>query len=398
MYHKIGNVEKIIDVFRTLGFNDEQILKLVAKKKSYISRFNKINESFAFYYAEMKKRNYTEEEIYALATNYPNAMFYRFYRGIMKKEYVDFIEEYRASKDEKTKSNLDLEGVTKVLKSIGISQKKLDDVYTFSCSVLWMDIKDLKDNITFHKSCGITHEQLRINVNKYPRTLELGEKDCQDLLKEMKKFNLGKNDLGRLISTCAKLKIKLNPERFTENLKWAEDMNLDLIKLGKNILKSNIFVINKRSTLEKYFYDIVKLGLSEDEVRKIVSSTPSTLTMDKGGIAYTMNLLILFGLSEEEMIKVITEYSGIFTLSFDNIIAKLRVLRDYNLMWYIVKKPKNLIQSAELIEARAAHLKAKYDFDDEEFARYVFQAEENFVRMFKFDNDHVKNIKILQKK
>lgn len=403
MYHKIENVEKIVNTFRNLGFNDEQILKLASNKKSYISRFKEIKTSFAYYYSEMKKRNYTDEEIYALATNYPNAMFYRFYRGIIKKEYVDFIEQLRFSKVPVIESKLDLQGVTKVLKSVGISSKKLDDIYTFSCSILWMDINDLKDNIAFHKSCYISDEQLKINVNYYPRTLELGEKELSKLLDEMRKLSLTKKDLGRLISTCARLKIKLNPERFIDNLKWAEEKNLDLLRLGKNILKSNIFVINKRSALEKDFLELVKLGLSEEEVREIVSSTPSTLTMDKNSIAYIMNLLIIFGLSEEEMKKVIIEYSAIFTLSIDNIIAKLRVLRDYNLMWYIIKKPKNLIQSAELTEARVIFLKSNYYKDeniqcDDEFARYVFAAEVNFRSKFEVDNEDVKNTKILQKK
>lgn len=398
MYHKIGNVEKIVKVFRELGFNDEQILKLVANKKSYVSRFSTIKESFSYYHAEMLRKNYSEEEIYALATAYPNAMFYRFYRGIMKKEYVTFIENYRANKDQIETSTLDLDGVTKILKSVGISQKKLDDVYTFNSPILWMNVEDLKTNIAYHKSCGITSEQLKLNVNSYPRTLELGESDFPEVLVQMEKYKLNKKDLGRLISTCAKLKIKHNPERLLANLKWAEDKGIDLPKLGKNILKSNIFVVNKSETLENDFNDLVKLGISEDDVRKIVSSTPSTLTMDKNIIAYTMNLLILFGMSEEEMLKVITEYSALFTLSIDNIISKLRVLRDYNLIWFIVKRPKNLIQSAELIEARAEYLRTYYYYSEEEFARYVFAPEENFIRMFNVNNDDVKNKKILQKK
>lgn len=398
MYRKIGNVENIIDVFSRLGFNDEQILKFVANKKNYIKRFDKIEESFYFYRDEMKKRNYTEEEIYALATNYPNVIFCRFYRGIMKKECVDFIENFRASKDEKNNSTLDLQSVTKVLKSVGISQKKLDDVYTFNCSILWMNTGDLKNNIAFHKSCGISTEQLKINVNNYPKTLKLGAKDCQDLLKEMKKFNLDRKDLGRLINTCAALKIELNTERFIENLKWAQDMKLNLVKLGKNILKSNIFVINKSSTLEKDFYDLVKLGLSEDDVRKIVSSTPSTLTMDKSFVAYAMNLLILFGMSEEEMIKVVTEYPGVFTMSIDNLVNKLRILRKYNLIWYIVNKPKNLIQSAELTEARAEYLIKYHSLKEIDFVRYLFTSEENFKRIFTIDNNGIKSQRILQKK
>ena len=76
MFRKIENVEKIVNVFRCLGFNDEQILKLVSNKKSYINRFANLEESFSFFRTEMLKRNYTEEEIYALATNYPCAMFY----------------------------------------------------------------------------------------------------------------------------------------------------------------------------------------------------------------------------------------------------------------------------------------------------------------------------------
>lgn len=176
MYHKIANVEKIIKVFTKLGFSDAQILKLVSNKKPYIKRFAEIEDAFQYYKKEMLNREYTEEEIYALATNYPAAIFYRFYHGCMKKEYISYIENYRQNKNDDS-TNLDLPGVTKVLKSVGISQKKLDDIYTFNSPILWMSIRDLKDNIKYQMSCNITREQLKINVNNYPRILELGKKN-----------------------------------------------------------------------------------------------------------------------------------------------------------------------------------------------------------------------------
>lgn len=398
MYRKIGNVEKIIDVFRDLGFNDEQILKLVANKKRYISRIDSIKDSFSNYHEEMVKRNYTEDEIYALATNYPSAMFYRFYRGILKKDYADFIDNYREEKNQISETKIDLQGVTKVLKSVGLSQKKLDDIYTFNSPLLWMSIEDLEANIAFHKSCGISLEQLKINVNNYPSTLELCENDFIEVLEQMKKFDLGKGDLGRLISTCARLRAKIHPQKLLDNLKWAEDKKLNLKKLGKNILKSNLFIVYSSDALEKNFEEIIKLGINEENLKQMISSTPSILTMDKNIFAYIMNLLLLFDMSEEDMLNVITEYSAIFTLSIDNILSKLRVARDYNLIWYIIKNPKNLIQSAELTEARAEYLSTYYYYNEEEFARYVFSAEENFIRMFNVDNDYVKNEKILQKK
>lgn len=396
MYHKIANVTKIVDKFVRLGFNDEQILDLVSNKKQYIKRIDELESSFAFYKEEMLKRNYSEEEIYALATKYPASMFHRFYKGIMKKEYVEYINQYRLETHDNT-STLDLDGVTKVLKAIGMSDKQLDQVYTFKCPILRMSVKALNDNIKYQKSCGITDIQLKNNINSYARILEYGENELEPMLKSMQLCGLDKYALGKLLCTCSKFKLKLNPERFISNLKWAVDKELDLNILGRNILKSNVLVINKPEALDNNFNSIVKLGLSEDNVRKIISATPSTLTMDKNMMAYTMNLLIVFGMTEEEMIKVVTEYSTIFTCSIDNLVAKLRVLRDYNLIWYIVKKPKNLIQSAELIEARAAYLKNYYYYNEEEFARYVFSAEENFVRMFEIDNYHVKCEKILQK-
>lgn len=397
MYHKIGNVEKMVCIFQELGFNDEQILKLVSNKKKYINRLDNIKEAFEYYQTEMKKRNYTEEEIHALATTYPNAIFYRFYRGIMKKEYRVFIDQYRLSKDNSKDTNLNIQGITKVLKSIGISQNQLDHIYTFNCSVLWMNKSDLLDNIAYHRSCDISDEQLKVNVNNYPRNLELGEKELSSLLTYMEKFSLTKKDLGKLLTTCSKLKIKIDPERFIDNLKWAQEKGLDLEKLGKNILKSNLFVINKKETLEKDFLSILKLDLSENETKKIVSSAPSVLTMDKARMAYIMNLFILFGMSEEEMKRVITEYPAIFTVSIDNILKKLRVLRDYDLLWYIILKPKNLIQGAELIETRAEYLKTFYHYEKKEFARLVFLGKKDFKSKFDVSNNILKNKKILQK-
>lgn len=398
MYHKIGNVEKIVNVFRDLGFNDEQILKLVANKKRYISRLDSIKDSFYNYHEEMVKRNYSEDEIYALATAYPSAIFCRFYHGILKKDYADFINNYREEKNQISETKIDLQGVTKVLKSVGLSQKKLDDIYTFNSPLLWMSIEDLEANITFHKSCGISLEQLKLNVNNYPSTLELCENDFIEVLVQMKKFDLGKSDLGRLISTSAKLRAKIYPQKLLDNLKWAENKKLNLKKLGKNILKSNLFIVYSSDALENNYKEIIKLGINEENLKQMISSTPSILTMDKSIFVYIMNLLLLFDMSEEDMLNVITEYSAIFTLSIDNIISKLRVARDYNLIWYIIKNPKNLIQSAKLTEARAEYLSTYYYYNEEEFARYVFSAEENFVRMFNVDNEHVKNEKILQKK
>ena len=92
---------------------------------------------------------------------------------------------------------------------------------------------------------------------------------------------------------------------------------------------------------------------------------------------------IKYGCSVEETKKIIIESKIYLTLGKENLDGKFKIYEKYNLLEYIVRKPKNIIQSADLTSDRAEYLLRYYSSLKEEiYFNMVFTSKAVFEKRF----------------
>ena len=123
--------------------------------------------------------------------------------------------------------------------------------------------------------------------------------------------------------------------------------------------------------------DLMSLGFTKEQILKMTSFFPKIYSLSISKIKDTINTLEQLGFTKEETIKMIYELPTLLGYEINNIIEKVSYIISIGLKDSILKNPKNLMQSAELTEARDKYLTEELNLDIND---------KNYILLFRCNN------------
>lgn len=390
--------EKLHPLVKTLydfGFSNAQIRKMIIRLKKISDRLDRVEESYIYYHAQMVKKGYSEYQIKELACRYPRAMFHKFCKGKLKSEFEEYANSLpRDGVSVEENNEFDFDGIRKILLDLGLEEKRVDYIFSINSEIIFMSKDMLKSNIKFYHNCGLTDADIVKIESKHAMFLERGEDYYKDVLGKLLSIGLTLSDFGKLQKCTVRERRLVDANELDRIINWSIKKDLDLYKFFKGITKTFTIAHIPEEALDKGFQNLLDLGFNEDEAAIIISNAPSTLTMSYANLSNKFQVPIKYGCNLEETKKIVVESKRYFTLSEDNLDSKFKIYRKWGLMQFIVKKPRNIIQSADLTDARAEYLLKYYpSLSEESYYWMVFTSEDIFKKRFKGNNKYVLSLK-----
>lgn len=394
MYIEKEKVEEIATDLLTLNFTKSQTKRLLCNNKRTIGDLSNLKENYASYHDKMVSLGYSEYELHELACKFPKVMNLRFSAGKLRDDFDEYIKSLpQEQAEDEEEIYFEFNRIRKILKDLGVSKKRIDFIFSKNIDMLFKNPKIVEDNIKFYHSCGLTNVDLVRLINHHATILEYGESTYAEALKRMVPLGLTRYDFGKIIMNVAKARRILSNKELIDFIDFVESKPFDYDKLRKGIIKHSSLVTVPREILEDGYTNIERLGFSEEEAGEILSTEISIIIMSYDNLSYKAEIPICFGCTKKDARKIIRDYPGYLTQSQENLKTKFEVYYRRELLKYIIKKPKNIIQNAELTDGRAAYLKKYFPWIVEPaFSRMVFTSEETFKKRFNGNNDYVKKV------
>jgi len=391
VYISNSKIDPLIKSLTDLGFSNSQITKLITKIKKISDRLDTFDESYAFYHKNMISLGYSEYQIKELACEYPRAVYHRFCgKKILAKhkEYIDSIPMNEKSKPKKS-NNFKFDKIALLLSLLGVSEERIKRIFSVKSKIIYMTTKELWSNINFYLKCGLDDETIVKILDRHATFLEQGESYYLDSIKKAEEYGLNLKDFGKIIKNISLSYHRiLNNTDLIELLEWADKKTIIKEKFGKSVTKTSSIIIYPKNLLDNAYENIMKLGFTKEETGKIVSYVSSILVMSFDNLKDKFQRPLTYGCSEENVRSIILGYPEFLTLSPDTIERKFSVYKNKKLTKYIVEKPKNIMQNAELTEKRADYLNKFHDYLDEiKYAKKVFATKQDFEREFGYSNN-----------
>ena len=162
----LTTIDSLVKTYKKYGFSDSEIKEALTATRYPYKRVKEIEAQFDYYFSNMIRLGYKEEEIRALAINYPNAILFRFKMGGLHEKYVKFIENLKEESKKEEKPHFKCEKVREILENLGVNKKRIDVAFKHNHKIIFMDPKTIKDNIKFYLDCGMTKKKLAFCVSK----------------------------------------------------------------------------------------------------------------------------------------------------------------------------------------------------------------------------------------
>lgn len=386
---KLGDIVKFLINF---NFTNSEIKKFLCNTKRSLSSLDTLENDYKHYHKKMISLGYTDDEIRELACRYPKAITFKFCKNKLKQEYVDYLISLDYKPVEEN-NYFEFDKIISLLRDLGVSEKRIDFIFTKNTPTIFMNPDDIVKNIMFYYSCGLSDENIVTLLNLHASFLEYGEEDYKEAISKLPLLGLNRLDFGKIILNLAKARRVIVNDVFVSFVNWILTKPMNLEKVGKIILKTSSLVTLPEESLEDGFKKVCDLGFTEEETGTILSDALSVITMSFENLSYKMSIPLSFGVSEEDVKKIILGYPGYLTLSPETLMEKFKIYYKRGLLKYIVSKPKNIIQNAMLTDARAEYLNTYFNcLDKITYARMIFTSEDIFKKRFNGSNKYVRTL------
>ncbi|MCH5167625.1 MAG: hypothetical protein J1F35_07045 [Erysipelotrichales bacterium] len=382
--------EKVVKkIYVRFGFSEEQTESIFSNYEYSFKNISEVESTLKNYFTSMKELGYNKQEACLLVTEYPNAIFYNFQLKGMSDKYKKCLE---SSKEEES-FNFECSSIREILENLEVEQEIMDMAFNDNHKIISMNPKTVSDNIRFYLNCGMTLRELKFCVNNTLQVLEVGEEYYAELLKEIEFFGLNQSGLVKLITKSAHNNKIINTTDFIAMLQVAKTKKLDYKRFGQSILKS---IKTENCTKKRFingYNNLMSLNFSEEQTCNIISDYAYVITMNKNTLEYKKSILENYTHDENTALEVISDFPYYLALSPKKIIDRLDAAFRFGILWFIIKHPKNLIQSGRVTEDRALYLRLHHSYLDEiELAKDVYESEKNFAQKYNKTNEQLKKL------
>ena len=181
------------------------------------------------------------------------------------------------------------------------------------------------------------------------------------------------------------------PSRIKDKIK-------EIMKLGyteQDALK----IMKSFSVIFSYSYEnmkskidaLIKLGFTKEEALEIVKITPVIFSYSVESMHDKVNAIKSLGITHEAVVQIIKGFPALLGASLNNITAKFSYYTEIGIMDYILKHPKELMQSTELTKARYNFLtECGIDIVPENIAR-LFYGNKIFESCYRISKEELLN-------
>lgn len=394
MYIEKDKIDSLAQSLLSFGFTKNQTRRFLSNTKKNIGVFDNIEKSYTFYHEKMLALGYTEYELHELACRSPKVLNYKFCLGKLKTTYDEYIKSLSGEKREDDENTyFEFNKVREILENLGLPSKRIDFIFSKNAKTVFMDPKEIETNIEFFYSCGLSDAKLAYLLKRHVNILEYSEDMYKESFSKMKKLGFTKKDFGKLFFNVGRSRRLLLNENFSIFLDFISSHPFDYSKLRKNIIKHASITTLPKTVLEGGFKNLLDLGFSDEESGYILSIAPSIITMSYDNLLYKMKVPLYVNCSEEDVHSMVVKFPGYLTQSSNNLHDKFEVYARYGLLNYILMKPKNIIQSAELVYLRAEYLNTYYKgLKAKSYTRMIFSSDVEFYNFTKCTKDDIKKV------
>lgn len=400
MYARKECLESIVKILIKYSFTNSQIRIFLSNHKRKLSSLDKLEEDYEHYHENMITLGYNEYQIHELACKYPKAISFRFSLKKLKQEYSDYLSTIPDEEENIIEHNhFEFNKIIKLLTDLGVSEKRIDFIFSKNIDTIFKDPIEVKNNIKFYYSLGLTKENIVLLLNHHATILDYGEEDYKESLDKMSILGFCRSDLGRIIMNLAKTRRAFYNEDFVRFIDWVVTKPFDYEKVGNRILKTSSLITLSKEALDDGFNNIMDLGFSEEEAGHILSNALSAITMSYENLLYKLSVPTYVGVSLKDARLIVYRFPGYLTQSPDSLTKKFNVYSRRGLLNFIIKHPKNLIQNAELTDGRALYLSIYHpEIFEPAYSRMVFTSEYAFKKRFGVNEEFTKSLVIRKNK
>lgn len=395
MYAIKEKSEDIVKTLFALDFTNSQVRRLLSNYKKTIGSLEDLEVNYIYYRDKMISLGYSEYQIHELASRYPKVIKFRFSSGKLFERYAEYVKTIPEMKEiEEDENNFfEFNKIIQILSDLGVSEQRINFIFSKNIDMIFMDPERIKDNIKFYHSVGLTDSDLVNLLNHHAKILEYGEEDYRETIASLPLFSLSKNDLGRIIINISRVRRMFINDDFKRFTEWALTKPLDYESVGKRIVKTSSIILTPTKCLDDGFQNIMNLGFSEEDAGYILSHALSTITMSYENLLFKLKVPTFVGVSEEDAKSIVLKFPEYLTQGGETLKEKFEIYSKRGLLKFIINRPKNIIQNAELTDARADYLRRFYPWIVEPaYSRMVFTSEGVFQKRFNGNNTYVKKL------
>lgn len=400
MYAHKECLESIVKILIKCNFTNSQIRIFLSNHKRDLSSLDKLQENYEHYHENMIALGYNEYQIHELACKYPKAISFRFTLKKLKQEYADYLSTIPDEEENKIEHNhFEFNKIIKLLTDLGVSEKRIDFIFSKNVDTIFKEPKEVEDNIEFYYSLGLTKENLMSLLNHHATILDYGEEDYKESLDKMSLLGFCRHDLGRIILNLAKAKRAFYNDNLVNFIDWVVTKPLDYKKVGNRLLKTSSLITLSKESLDNGYKNVMDLGFSELGAGHILSDALSVITMSYENLLYKLSIPTYVGASIKDARLIVYRFPGFFTQSPDSLMSKFKVYSRRGLLNFIIKHPKNVIQNAEITDGRALYLSIYHpEIIEPAYSRMVFTSESTFKKRFGVSGEFTKSLLIRKNK
>lgn len=391
MFIPKSDIDIMVDVLTELKFNNSQIKRMICKYSQIRKNLKDLREAYNHYSEVMESLGLSEFEIIELAIYRPRLIFRTYSKSkILRPSYIEYLKTLKETVEkEETSIEIDHQKIRDILVDLGMSKHSIDNIFSHNCDVAYLEPKELQNNIKFYIDNGLGKNKLAsLATHKYPLLIH-GEKDYQDVLKELAKLDINSREFVSMINSSSRF-IDTNLEGFLKTLKWFVSKKFPTSILKKSLLKASQILNTSVEKLEEYYVKMDVLGFTEEEKKFIISKNTSSLTTEIEVLLDKKAKLQEYGFTDEEACYIIYSYPDYFSMGLANIEDKLAAMKESDTLENLLEHPKNLIQSAELTRARYQYiLSVDRNLLKGSYWRLIYSGEKLFYNRFKCYNEEV---------
>lgn len=394
MYAHKECLESIVKILIKCNFTNSQIRIFLSNHKRDLSSLDKLQENYEYYHENMITLGYNEYQIHELACKYPKAISFRFSLKKLKQEYADYLSTIPDEEENKIEHNhFEFNKIIKLLTDLGVSEKRIDFIFSKNVDTIFKEPKEVEDNIEFYYSLGLTKENLVSLLNHHATILDYGEEDYKESLDKMSLLGFCRHDLGRIILNLAKARRAFYNDDLVNFIDWAVTKPLDYEKVGNRLLKTSSLITLSKESLDNGYKNVMDLGFSELGAGHILSDALSVITMSYENLLYKLSIPTYVGASIKDARLIVYRFPGFLTQSPDSLMSKFKVYSRRGLLNFIIRHPKNVIQNAEITDGRALYLSIYHpEISEPAYSRMVFTSESTFKKRFGVSGEFTKSL------
>ncbi len=377
----ISNVEtmKAFQLFRPLGFSDEQIIMILKKWNTIKNDLDTMKENFPTFEQYLLDLNYTKEQIRDLAANYPKAMTYK-KQSTYYKRYPSVLASIKDRVVESDKVyRVNMERIRDLLRELGLAEERIERMFYENVAVIFDEPHHVQQIISYLMGIGLSKKEIATCAGYNCKILELDEHFYQSVEEVIAPYHIPLVDILRI---KMKKRANFNFDGLFALFDIANALKVDKDKFKKSLFANPNCLNCSPQVLYEFSKNFKKLGFDEDGMRSAMENSLVVIAIDYKTLKKKKDILVNY-YDEKKALDILLRFPAYFTMSENSINEKLYVAFFTNSLDYIYNNPKNLMQSAELTLARF------YYFCGSCSSRALFLGEKEFIRHYKITNKEV---------